>query len=131
MLRTHAFTRLAGLAAAAAFSAIFLTGCVEDSPRTQLDWYPQGDVKKVHHYAYNDDQPSPPPHVVHKKKPAPVQAPPPVVAAPVAPVAPVAPAAPAPVDTDSLSIQGNFGALVLTGHAKDVIAAYKILQAAP
>jgi murein DD-endopeptidase MepM/ murein hydrolase activator NlpD len=72
MLRTNALIRLAGLAAAAALSSIFLTGCVEDSPRTQLDWYPQGDLKaKVHRYAYNDDQPAP--RVVHKKKPAPVQ----------------------------------------------------------
>jgi murein DD-endopeptidase MepM/ murein hydrolase activator NlpD len=74
MLRTILFQRLAGLAAAVALSSMFLTGCVEDSPRTQLDWYPQGDAKAHRHYAYNDDAPAPPPpHVVHKKKLAPVQ----------------------------------------------------------
>ena len=72
MLRTIAIQRLAGLAAATLFS-VFLTGCVDDTPRTQLDWYPKGD-EHVRHYTYNDDRPTPPPpHVVHKKKPAPVQ----------------------------------------------------------
>jgi murein DD-endopeptidase MepM/ murein hydrolase activator NlpD len=72
MVRTTLFLRSAGLAAAALLSSLVLTGCVDDTPKTQLDWYPQGDAK-VHRYVYNDDRPTPPPQHVHKKKPTPVQ----------------------------------------------------------
>ncbi|HEY0107519.1 MAG TPA: hypothetical protein VGB91_15670, partial [Rhizomicrobium sp.] len=35
--------RLAALAATVLFSSVLLSGCVADSPRTHLDWYPQAD----------------------------------------------------------------------------------------
>ncbi len=37
--------RLAALAATVLFSSVLLSGCVADTPRTQLDWYPTPDAK--------------------------------------------------------------------------------------
>lgn len=58
----------AALGAAALFAAALLSGCVSDSPRTQLDWYPQSDAKPrpVRRVAEN----TPPPRRVHR---APIQ----------------------------------------------------------
>jgi murein DD-endopeptidase MepM/ murein hydrolase activator NlpD len=40
--------RAAGFLATALFATVLLSGCVAESPRTELDWYPQGDA--VHHH---------------------------------------------------------------------------------
>lgn len=59
MVRNIALKRPAALAAAILFSSMMLSGCVADTPRTQLDWYPQGDARPVHVASVH---PTPRPH---------------------------------------------------------------------
>jgi murein DD-endopeptidase MepM/ murein hydrolase activator NlpD len=64
--------RAAAVLATALLSSVFLAGCVADTPRTELSWFPQGDP--VHHPRVASNAPAPRPAPRHHhSRPAPVQ----------------------------------------------------------
>ena len=74
MVRTFELQRFAALLATVLLSSVFLTGCVSDTPRTALEWYPQSDAPVPHRVADNHPAPRPrPPHHRPRTTPAPVQ----------------------------------------------------------
>jgi murein DD-endopeptidase MepM/ murein hydrolase activator NlpD len=70
LVRSFAFQRLAALAATVLMSSMMLAGCVSDTPRTQLDWYPKSDatVAAVHPRPRPQvAEYTPPRHLAHRK----------------------------------------------------------------
>lgn len=69
MVRTFDLQRAAALLATILLSSVFLTGCVSDTPRTELTWFPKADAPAPRRVADNRPTPRPP----HHHRPTPVQ----------------------------------------------------------
>jgi murein DD-endopeptidase MepM/ murein hydrolase activator NlpD len=68
MVRINEWQRAAVLLATVLLSSVLLTGCVSDTPKTALDWFPQGDAPAPHRVADNHPTPRPKP-AQHRPRP--------------------------------------------------------------